>query len=139
MLLALPLGLRYAVSIMKSFKMELFAMIVVFLVGSLFCSAFFAVFLPKYTKNKEDFKTLYSLELLGSLLAMLLIAVIGNWTITVYCFWIFVVCVVHLSINRKGITTVYSLLALAAMLSYSSVDVMAAKKYYQVYWGPRKS
>lgn len=133
-LISLPFGLRFLVSIMKSYKLELAAMVLVLLVGSLFCSAFFAVFLPKLSKSNEDFKTLYGLELIGSILAMLLIAVIGNWTLTIYLFWVFIVVSVSLAFKNKAISSFYGVIAIAAMVFYPGLNNAATEKFYEVYW-----
>lgn len=133
-LMLVPFGIRMAVTLMKTWHLELLAMVAVIIVGSIFFSAFFAVFLPRLAKSEEDFRVLYSLELLGSVLALLLLTVIGSWPNLVTAFYILIVLCLHLAFGRRLLTATALTIALVGAYYYPSLDAAAAKRYYQVYW-----
>lgn len=130
----LPFGLRYSVALMRSIDLELPAMVITFLVGSLLCSSFFAVFLPKIAGTSSDFNRLYRLELLGALLALGSIFVLGSWMATVISFWVLIVLVIHFSIEKPRLTILLSLVMVATAASYPSLDKLSACQFYKVFW-----
>ncbi|MCB9466681.1 MAG: methyltransferase domain-containing protein [Candidatus Obscuribacterales bacterium] len=133
-LMLVPFGIRMAVTMMKIWHLELLAMVAVLIFGSLFFSAFFAVFLPRLASGEENFRLLYSLELLGSVLALLLLTVIGSWQNLVTAFYLLLVLCLHLAFGKKLLTGTALILALVGAYYYPSLDAAAATRYYQVYW-----
>lgn len=136
-LLALPVGVRWLVAYMVRHDVELLAMILVFLIGGLFYSAYFAVFLPRLVVKGGSFTRLYSLELAGAIAALLLIGVSGSWQILLTVFYLAVVLVLHLTLERR-LVTIVALLAVALIsFFYPSLDALAAQYYFKCYWNQK--
>ena len=139
-LLAVPVSIRYLAAVMKEQGFELMAMIFLLAFGSLFFSAFFAVFLPRLAKSEADFKVLYALELLGSLVALCSLVFIPTWRDLITLFWLLIVLSFYLALGEKRKFEVRSLSIFLLLLVglgshyYPILEDVSARRYYSVFW-----
>lgn len=135
-LVSMPLSIRLLVSMFSKLHLEWLAMGLIFSIGCLFFSAFFALFLPRLCDAPHSFKKLYALELIGAILGLLLIGISSSisWQALITLFWLLIVLVLHFSINRKLITLLSLVTVCGASYLYPQIDQFAMEKYLEDYW-----
>ncbi len=135
-LVSMPLSIRLLVAVFNEWHLEWLAMGLIFSIGCLFFSAFFALFLPRLCNAPHSFKKLYALELIGAILGLLLIGVSSSvsWQALITIFWLLIVLVLHWSINRKLVTILSFVTACGASYFYPQIDQFAMEKYLEDYW-----
>lgn len=126
--LLLPTGLRCLIGTLP--KLDLWAMLCLFLVFSLLLSGTFAIYLPRLAKSNLPFRKLYFLELSGGFFGLLLLLTAHNWNLFLCCFWLLAACVIHFGFNNKKLSALAFSLWLLASWSYSSLDQIAAARFF---------
>ncbi|MCW5824719.1 MAG: hypothetical protein KIT34_18115 [Cyanobacteria bacterium TGS_CYA1] len=135
-LVSMPLSIRYLVGLSSKFHLEWLSMSFLFLLGCLFCSAYFAIFLPRLYDPSVSFKRLYALELLGAIFGLVLIgaSLAVSWQSLITLFWLLVVLVIHLSIKKKILTALALITVCGASYFYPRIDKLAMENYLNNYW-----
>jgi len=135
-LVSMPLSIRLLVAVLNEWHLEWLAIGLIFSLGCLFFSAFFALFLPRLCDAPHSFKKLYALELIGAIVGLLLIGISSSisWQALITIFWLLIVLVLHWSINRKLITIFSLVTVCGASYFYPQIDKFAMEKYLEDYW-----
>lgn len=135
-LLSSPVSIRLFVACLSALHLELAAFVFVFISGSLFCSAFFAFFLPRLCAQGESFRKLYALELIGAISGLLIIGASLNfsWQVLITVFWLLIVITLHLYLRQKWVSLACLAALGAASIYYPQLDRLAMQKYLESYW-----
>lgn len=129
--LLLPVAVRYLVGTFAAF--EVWILLLVLALGSLFLCGWFALFLPQMAEA-DEFPVLYALEVGGAFAALCLIALAPGWHALLCLYWALLVAVVHFALRRIIFTTLVLSGSFAMALMYASLDDSAARRYYQGHW-----
>jgi spermidine synthase len=133
--LILPVGLRALVGALAARGFEAWALGVTLTAGSVLLCGFYAVFLPRCTRDPTSLGRLYAAELTGALAALLLLIASPSWRVTLGAHALLAVLVVHLGLRRRVLTALTALCAGAMILAYPRLDVAAAQAYFRGYHG----
>lgn len=135
-LLSCPVSIRALVAYLSYLHLEWAAFVIVLITGSLFCSAFFAFFLPRLSTTNQSFRKLYAVELVGAISGLVIIGISLNfsWHVLITFFWLLIVFVLHLGLEQKWLSI--SCLAAVAAVSYyyPQLDQIVMQKYLDSYW-----
>jgi spermidine synthase len=137
-LLALPVGLRALVGAMAARGHGGAAIGLTLLLGGLFLSGFYAVFLPRCAEVPTSLATLYASELGGALLALTLLALSASFRVTLALSSAAAVLALHLGLGRPLLSLGAATAAVGAALAYPGLDEAAARLYYAGYHGRRE-
>lgn len=97
--------------------------------GLIVLCGFYATLLP-LRAEKVALPRLYVCELLGALLALLLIRLCPSWQLTLWAYYALAAAAAHLLLRRAVLTVLVAGLALAAVVFYPRLDGQAARLYY---------
>ena len=97
--------------------------------GLIVVCGFYATLLP-LRAEKVALPRLYICELLGALLALLLIRLCPSWQLTLWAYYALAVVAAHLLLRQAVLTVFVAGLALAAAVFYPRLDGQAARLYY---------
>ncbi|NLI76287.1 MAG: hypothetical protein GX442_07590 [Candidatus Riflebacteria bacterium] len=133
-LLIMPVGIRFFTGFMVGHGGDLAALGLVFCLGGMFTSAFFAVFLPRLTGRGGSFRRLYALELAGALTALGPMAAGLSWGGQRHLFFALIVLTLHLALQRPRLTLAAGLAAAGLALAHPTLDARAAEYYGASCW-----
>lgn len=135
-LVSMPLSIRFSVAFLNELHLEWLAMSLIFLLGCLFFSAYFAIFLPRLYEPSMSFKRLYALELGGAIVGLLLIGISLSisWQSLITLFWLLILLALHLSIKQKALSIIGLITICGASHFYPQIDRLAMEKYLDHYW-----
>lgn len=135
-LLILPVGIRLLTAFLVGIGAELFVLLIIFILGGLFTSAFFAVFLPRLTSAQSStFPRRYALELGGALTALAPIGLGLNWHGLLLLFFGLIVLVVHLGLGRPHLTLAAGIAAILMGAAWPTLDAWTTEFYCREYLG----
>lgn len=140
-LLSCPISIRALVAYLSALNLEWVAFAIVFISGSLFCSAFFAFFLPRLCSDGESFRKLYAIELAGAIGGLLIIGVSLNfsWQVLISIFWLLIVLVLHLVLKRKWLSFLCLIAVAGSTYFYPQLDQQVMSKYLESYWNVKNA
>lgn len=140
-LLSCPISIRALVAYLSALNLEWVAFAIVFISGSLFCSAFFAFFLPRLCSDGESFRKLYAIELAGAIGGLLIIGVSLNfsWQVLISIFWLLIVLVLHLVLKRKWLSFLCLIVVAGSTYFYPQLDQQVMSKYLESYWNVKNA
>lgn len=140
-LLFSPVSIRALVAYLSALNLEWVAFAIVFILGSIFCSAFFAFFLPRLCSDGESFRKLYAIELAGAIGGLLMIGASLNfgWQVLITIFWLLIVLVLHLVLKRKWLSFLFLIAVAAATYFYPQIDRQVMSKYLESYWNVKNA
>ncbi len=140
-LLSCPISIRALVAYLSALNLEWVAFAIVFISGSLFCSAFFAFFLPRLCSDGESFRKLYAIELAGAIGGLLIIGVSLNfsWQVLISIFWLLIVLVLHLVLKRKWLSFLCLIAVAGSTYFYPQLDRQVMSKYLESYWNVKNA
>lgn len=125
--LVLPVAVRFLVG---TFAAQLWVLIAVLALGSLFLCGWFAIFLPRISQP-DNFPELYAIEVGGALSALCLIALIPGWHALLCLYWTLLAVLVYFAVGRIGFTLVVLAASMGMSVMYPGLDDRAAIAYFE--------